>query len=168
MSRTEMTLGLPSDLILEDEILEGRINLKAKAEDWQKELAKAAKSILLWWDLAEDLEIVLGCGFSTGELKRGMAEVRPFRNPRTKIKPHQIIGALDYGSDMHSLAWLDGEDIDFAVGMVKGDRAWVIRSEPNPFIVAFSPHRWSAQNDIERRKGPRGTLAPPAASAESH
>lgn len=158
-----MTLGLPGDLILEDEILEGSIDLQAEPEDWQTDLAKKPDGMILWWDLNDDLDITIGCGIATGEMEDGEAEVRPFRNPRQHIKPHQIIGALDYGLDMRTLAWLDGEDIDFAVGMVKGDRAWVIRSEPNPFIVAFSPSRWKLQNDIERRKGPRGTQAQPAA-----
>ncbi|MEQ3710579.1 hypothetical protein [Tateyamaria sp.] len=158
-----MTLGLPGDLILEDEVLNGKIDLKVEPADWQIELAKSKDSTLIWWDLSDDLEVSVGCGLATGKTKDDMTEVRPFRNPRTDIHLQQIIGALDHRHALRQLAWLDGEDIDYAVSVVKIDRAWLIKSEPDPFIAVFSPTRWSFQNDIERRKNPPETPEQPAA-----
>ncbi len=68
-------------------------------------------------------------------------EVRPLRHPRMQVPVPLLIGLLDFGLSPLKFPWLDGCELDDAVTIAKGDRAWVINDN---FTVSFASDRWGA------------------------
>jgi hypothetical protein len=142
-ARLSMAIAFPNGDAVDDALKSGDFDVRVAA-DWQIKAIESTGSAALWVDIDDVGDLTVGCGLITKGIhdhKTPHFEVRPLRHPRMQVPAPLLIGLLDFGLSPLKFPWLDGCDLDDAVTIAKGDRAWVINDN---FTVSFASDRWGA------------------------
>lgn len=123
-------------------------------KDWRSEVASKNGSWILYWDLNDDDEQIIGLGLieHTKDEKRvrkgQLVSIRPFHRPRTTALIAMIIGTIYIKeSERHLWAPVDQMATENVGGFLRQSPWWIITSDPDTGapVTVFNPSRWRAE-----------------------